>query len=111
PAGKETGVGDVRQRDTAETELYFFLSYAHNKSNGRASAADPDTWVTKFFRDLCGQIRELEQLPIEAQVGFMDRDLGLDHHWPNELARALAASRVFVPLYSRRYFESEHCGK
>ena len=102
---------DGRQRDAAGAELYFFLSYAHNNSNGRDHPADPDIWVTKFFRDVCTRIRELERLPIEVPVGFMDRDLGLDHHWPKQLSRALASSRVFVPLYSRRYFESDHCGK
>ena len=27
------------------------------------------------------------------------------------LARALATCRVFVPLYSKRYFADEHCGR
>jgi FxsC-like protein len=104
-------MGEVRRRDAGGLGLYFFLSYAHNNSNGRGNNAESDTWVAKFFKDVCDRIRGLEDLPMEAQVGFMDRELGLDHHWPRELSRALATSRIFVPLYSRRYFESEHCGK
>jgi FxsC-like protein len=100
-----------RQGDVAGTELYFFLSYAHNNSNGPGKSADPDTWVEKFFGDVCDRIRSLEHLSPDRRVGFMDRELGLGHHWPRELSRALSTSRVFVPLYSRRYFESEHCGK
>jgi FxsC-like protein len=104
-------MGEVRRREAGGLGLYFFLSYAHNNSNGRGNNAESDTWVAKFFRDLCDRIRAIEDLPMEAQVGFMDRELGLDHHWPVELSRALATCRVFMPLYSRRYFESEHCGK
>jgi FxsC-like protein len=67
--------------------------------------------VTTLFRDLCKRVRQLNGLPVSADVGFMDRELRINHHWPAELARALATSRVFVPLYSRRYFQSEDCGK
>ena len=31
--------------------------------------------------------------------------------WSWRLSQALATCRVFVPLYSRRYFKSEHCGR
>jgi FxsC-like protein len=41
----------------------------------------------------------------------MDRELQQGHEWPWRLSNALATCRVFVPLYSRRYFKSEHCGK
>ena len=41
----------------------------------------------------------------------MDRELRQGHEWPDRLISALATCRVFVPLYSRRYFKSENCGK
>jgi FxsC-like protein len=41
----------------------------------------------------------------------MDRENKLGAEWSPELMTALKACRVFVPLYSRRYFESDNCGK
>jgi FxsC-like protein len=90
---------------------YFFLSYAHTPRHGRGSSADPDVWASILFRDLCNEIRSLTGSPPGATVGFMDQELWRGHDWPIGLARALANCRVFVPLYSRRYFQSEHCGK
>jgi FxsC-like protein len=50
-------------------------------------------------------------LPPGTNPGFMDRELRPGNEWPPALAKALATCRVFVPLYSRRYFASVHCGK
>jgi FxsC-like protein len=41
----------------------------------------------------------------------MDRENKLGTEWSPELMAALKTCRVFVPLYSRRYFESDNCGK
>jgi FxsC-like protein len=41
----------------------------------------------------------------------MDRENKIGALWSPELTSALARSRVFVPLYSRRYFESDSCGR
>ena len=41
----------------------------------------------------------------------MDRELQPGQEWPWRLSNALATCRVFVPLYSRQYFKSEHCGR
>lgn len=88
---------------------YFFLSYAHIPRSD-PSVKDPNFWVTKFFRTLCEHIVHLTQAsPDEA--GYMDRELQIGDNWPEELSRKLSTCRVFVPLYSPRYFESEHCGK
>jgi FxsC-like protein len=46
-----------------------------------------------------------------ATVGFMDRDVRPGENWAGRLSSALATCRVLVPLYSPRYFRSEHCGK
>ena len=41
----------------------------------------------------------------------MDRENKIGAQWSPELTTALARCRVFVPLYSRRYFESDNCGR
>ena len=46
-----------------------------------------------------------------GEAGFMDRDNKLGSEWSPDLMSALKACRVFVPLYSRRYFESDNCGR
>jgi FxsC-like protein len=97
--------------DAAKDAPYFFLSYAHSPRNGSGNPPDLDVWVKKLFGDLCNQINSLTIVPRGCTAGFMDRELLPGHDWPVGLARSLATCRVFVPLYSRRYFESEHCGK
>jgi FxsC-like protein len=41
----------------------------------------------------------------------MDRELQQGQEWPWRLSNALATCSIFVPLYSKRYFKSEHCGR
>jgi FxsC-like protein len=45
------------------------------------------------------------------EAGFMDRETKIGVEWSPELVTSLARCRVFVPLYSRRYFESDNCGR
>jgi FxsC-like protein len=90
---------------------YFFLSYAHTPRHDSGDSGDPDVWVAKLFNDLSGHIMQLTDLPRGANPGFMERRLRSGDHWPSELVQALATCRVFVPLYSRRYFTSQHCGQ
>jgi FxsC-like protein len=89
---------------------YFFLSYARTPHD-QGGETDPDYWVGQLFRDLSQRLREKLGLPPGANPGFMDTEVGPGNEWPAKLARALATCRVFVPLYSRRYFASVHCGK
>lgn len=89
---------------------YFFLSYAHTPP-WRAEAGDRDAWVRQFFTDLCDDVMALTDLPDGAPVGFMDQEIRTGEGWPEALSKNLASCRVFVPLYSRRYFISEHCGR
>jgi FxsC-like protein len=93
----------------AATAPYFFLSYAH-ESPGDAEAGR-DYWVGEFYRDLCSSVVQQADLPKGAMPGFMDRDRRPGDEWPLGLVRALATCRVFVPLYSSRYFADEYCGK
>src|SRR6266568_6886200 len=89
---------------------YFFLSYARTPKRDQADKEDPDRWINKLYKDLCDAILQMtDALPDEA--GFMDRENRLGAEWSPELTAALATCRVFVPLYSRRYFESDNCGK
>ncbi|MFG2998689.1 TIR-like protein FxsC [Streptomyces sp. NPDC048340] len=99
-----------RPTQSARVRPYFFLSYAHTPRYG-ATGADPDMWVERLFRDLCGHVMALTDLPTGYPVGFMDREIRTGEGWSERLSTALADCRVFVPLYSPRYFASEMCGK
>ncbi|MGH3298241.1 MAG: FxsC protein [Trebonia sp.] len=95
---------------------YFFLSYAHSPQydggrQGGGTTVDPDVWAATLFSDLCAHVGSLTTMPPGTPAGFMPCG-----QWPGldrqaGLAQALGNCRVFVPLYSRRYFQSEHCGK
>jgi FxsC-like protein len=89
---------------------YFFLSYARTPRRDPADKADPDRWVYKLYKDLCDAILQLTDVEPE-EAGYMDRENKVGSEWSPELLRALRTCRVFVPLYSRRYFESDYCGK
>lgn len=87
---------------------YFFLSYARTPRQDPSDSTDPDRWVHKLYRDLCEIILHLTNT---QRAGYMDREIRIGADWPRDLADALATCRVFVPLYSPRYFTSEYCGK
>ena len=89
---------------------YFFLSYARTPKRDPADREDPDRWVHKLYKDLCAAILQMTEAQPE-EAGFMDRENRIGTEWSPELVNALAMCRVFVPLYSRRYFESDNCGK
>ncbi|MCM1966840.1 MULTISPECIES: TIR-like protein FxsC [unclassified Streptomyces] len=97
-------------RVPASVQPYFFLSYAHTPRFG-AGGPDPDMWVERLFRDLCSHVMALTNLPAGAEAGFMDREIRSGEGWSERLGAALATCRVFVPLFSPRYFASEMCGK
>jgi FxsC-like protein len=92
------------------TGPYFFLSYAHTPRRHDDPKEDPDRWIKKLFNALTADILHLTNATPEM-AGFIDRDMRLGERWPDQVAEALATCRVFVPLYSQRYFSSEYCGK
>jgi len=94
----------------ADDGPYFFLSYSHALRSDDRGADDQDAWVHRLFHDLCEYVANDTGLPAN-KVGFMDRELRSGNEWPWRLSWNLANCRVFVPLYSRRYFQSVHCGK
>ncbi|MFI8105709.1 TIR-like protein FxsC [Streptomyces sp. NPDC086023] len=97
-------------RVPSAAQPYFFLSYAHTPRYG-AGGPDPDMWVERLFRDLCGHVMALTDLPAGSPAGFMDREMRAGEGWSERLGAALASCLVFVPLFSPRYFASEMCGK
>ncbi|MCX5197619.1 TIR-like protein FxsC [Streptomyces sp. NBC_00249] len=97
-------------RVPASVQPYFFLSYAHTPRFG-AGGPDPDMWVERLFRDLCSHVMALTDLPAGSEAGFMDREIRSGEGWSERLGAALATCRVFVPLFSPRYFASEMCGR
>jgi FxsC-like protein len=90
---------------------YFLISYPHTEHNGKRSEREPDSWVIKFYDDLCRNVEELAAVPPGTRVGVLDRDLWVEDDWLAGLPAALASCRVLVPLYSPHYFQSEACGK
>ncbi|MEU6518375.1 TIR-like protein FxsC [Streptomyces sp. NPDC046978] len=94
----------------SDNRPYFFLSYAHTPPWG-SGGGDPDHWVHVLFTDLCDHIMALTDLPAGTPAGFMDRELRSGDGWPEKLSENLATCRVFVPLFSPRYFTSEMCGR
>ncbi|WP_308377917.1 TIR-like protein FxsC [Streptomyces sp. ISL-98] len=98
-----------RRRGT-EQRPYFFLSYAHTPRYG-AGGPDPDMWVERLFRDLCGHVMAMTDLPAGTPAGFMDREIRSGEGWSERMGQVLAECKVFVPLFSPRYFASEMCGK
>ncbi|MDX3070687.1 TIR-like protein FxsC, partial [Streptomyces sp. ND04-05B] len=89
---------------------YFFLSYAHTPRND-AGDTDPNVWVKKLYDGLCAHIMQMTDLPRGARAGFLDQGMAVGTRWTDELSENLARCKVFVPLYSPRYFISEQCGR
>ena len=98
--------GDEPVIPRREIRPYFFLSYARTPKRDPADRTDPDRWVHKLYKDLCDEILQMTDAQ-PGEAGFMDRENKLGAEWSPELMTALKSCRVFVPLYSRRYFESD----
>jgi FxsC-like protein len=82
---------------------YFFLAYAHTQEQ---------SLVRQLFEDLSTEIRERTTLPLATEVGFMDTPvIPVGSEWRPEVLEALATCRVFLPLYSPRYFDRVECGR
>ncbi|WP_418959950.1 TIR-like protein FxsC [Streptomyces tritici] len=117
PAAQEPGTAAERLRPSGPRLLttgpadgpahapYFYLSYAHPAQRG------PDVWVERFFRDVANHVMAMTDLPAGTPAGFLDREIGAGERWTERLGEVLATCRVFVPLYSPRYFASETCGR
>ncbi|MGH3262742.1 MAG: TIR-like protein FxsC [Trebonia sp.] len=101
-----------RRADAAGHNIrpYFFLSYARTPKRDPTDKDNPDRWVLKLYKDLCDAILQMTDVQ-SGEAGFMDTENKLGAEWSPELMTAIKNCRVFVPLYSRRYFESDNCGR
>jgi FxsC-like protein len=80
---------------------HFFLSYARG---------DDDEYVQKFFTDVSRELRRRSGV-LDEPVGFLDTNMDVGTEWEPELEEALCSCRVFIAIYTPRYFSREHCGK
>jgi FxsC-like protein len=104
------GRQDVPDGAGHDIRPYFFLSYARTPKRDPSDRENPDRWVHKLYADLCNAILQMTDVE-PAEAGYMDMENKLGAEWSPELIAAIKSCRVFVPLYSRRYFESENCGR
>ena len=96
------------KRRDPDLEPMFYLSYRKSLYRRLHDDSDPDRWVKKFYHDLSSDVH---QLTSAATPGYMDINLNVGSIWSDETAWALGACRVFVPVITPGYFESEWCGK
>ncbi|MFF8963229.1 FxsC protein [Streptomyces globisporus] len=82
--------------------VQLFLSFS-GEDNGSGLVRD-------FFTDLCTEIGNITALAPDG-LGYNYLDMRTAMRWRKELSEALGSCKVFIPLYSPRYFASPFCGK
>ncbi|MEV7862967.1 TIR-like protein FxsC [Streptomyces hirsutus] len=80
----------------------LFLSFSGD-DNGK-------NLVAGFFEDLCTELGNVTGKS-QVELGYNYLEMRAAMKWRRELVEALGSCKVFVPLYSPRYFASEFCGK
>lgn len=81
---------------------FFFFSYARNDTRNK--------YLKRFYDELVIEISDrLGIKPDEA--GFLDTNLPPGSLWAERTAQALAACKVFIPVYSPSFFNSSYCGQ
>ncbi|MGH6653988.1 MAG: TIR-like protein FxsC [Actinocrinis sp.] len=93
-----------------ESSLFFF-SYAHAHWDDPADQRDADYWVDRFHGRLCAELEKIMEPSQGRNTGFIDRRMKVGDNWQDEVAERLAHCAVFVPLYTKRYFRSQECGR
>jgi FxsC-like protein len=83
----------------------FFLSYARIPG-GRRTGHDPDKLVFDFYEELRHRVAAHAGVE-QGAAGFVEQP-GTS---AEDSVRALSGCRVFVPLYSKRYFTDPLCGR
>jgi hypothetical protein len=92
----------------------FFMSYARTRTpwtGTRAKKDRSDVALEEFHALLCSYIMQLTDHDGAESPGFLDERMGVGADWENRLKQALATCRVFVPIYTTRYFKREWCGR
>ncbi len=81
----------------------FLLSYDREDGDGG--------YVKEFFDQLSDELARRRAGWDKDHVGYLDVKERTGSRWPDRLSEALGTCRVFLALYSPRYFDSEYCGK
>jgi hypothetical protein len=91
---------DLHGRDRQPLEQYdVFISYSRAPANAE--------WVEENVFKPLSQLRKTDGSAVRI---FFDREsIKPGTQWYGEIARAIEASRVFVPVYSEDYFERDFC--
>lgn len=80
-------------------EYHIFVSYRRSD----------DAWV-RWTRDIFVKpLRSLLRPALGDVYIFVDEQIETGADWPTRLAKALARSRLLIPILSRDYFNSEWC--
>lgn len=88
---------------------YFFMSYAPAPRLPGEDPKEPDKLATEFFDDLSQEVRSARGSASAAEAGRFGP--ALIEGMGDRLVHELAVCRVFVPMYSPRYFASTLCGR
>ncbi|MFE6171795.1 TIR-like protein FxsC [Streptomyces sp. NPDC056464] len=99
----------LARHPTDSQDLYFFHSYA--QLPGLAPGLRAPGERQEEFHNLLGQfVLQLTTHEGTTPIGFLDKRMPLGGAWEKHLKEALATCRVFLPVYSPRYFASHWCG-
>jgi hypothetical protein len=90
------------QADDAATAVQYdvFISYAHQPAQNTA-------WVKQQVHAPLAAARHADGTPFK--VFFDEGSIRGGRDWKREIDLAIAGSRVFLPVYSARYFDSPQC--
>lgn len=80
----------------------FLLSYDREDGEGG--------YVRQFYDDLCDELARRAGWDKDS-IGYWDQRVPVGARWPDRLVEALRTCRVFVPLYSPRFYGSAYCGR
>jgi hypothetical protein len=80
-------------------EHHIFISYRRSDA----------VWMRWARENVAGGLRTLLRPALGDVKIFVDEQIETGTRWPDRLARALARSRLLIPLLSRDYFNSEWC--
>ncbi|MCP4287153.1 MAG: toll/interleukin-1 receptor domain-containing protein [Gammaproteobacteria bacterium] len=80
-------------------EYHIFISYRRSD----------DDWVRWTRNNFVKPLRSLLRPALGDVSIFVDEQIETGDDWPMRLARALARSRLLIPVLSRDYFNSEWC--
>ena len=82
---------------------YTFISY---------TGPDYSAYMQIFFDDLLAELNGRQPLTESEQMSFFDqKEIERGEDWGETLKDALQTSKVLIPLYSPRYFNSPDCGR